>query len=92
MPERLYSTTEVARVLHVSDGRVRQLAASRGTGQRVGRSLVFTSADLGAMLDRINGRPRMDGSRYPLMADVARLMAEEGIDQETAIRRFGLEP
>ena len=58
MTERLYSTAEVAGILHVSDGRVRQLASSRGTGQHVGRSLVFTSADIAAMLDRTPGRPR----------------------------------
>lgn len=37
-------------------------------------------------------RASMQGSQYPLMADIQRLMLDENIDQATAIRSFGVEP
>lgn len=37
-------------------------------------------------------RSAMQGSHYPLMADIHRLMLEEDIDQDTAIRSFGAAP
>jgi len=37
-------------------------------------------------------RAAMQGNHYPLMADVLRVMREEGIGQDDAIRAFGVEP
>jgi len=37
-------------------------------------------------------RSIMQGNNYPLMADVLRIMLDEDIDQETAIRSFGAAP
>lgn len=37
-------------------------------------------------------RRTMQGNHYPLMADVAHVMAAEEIDQDTAIRSFGVAP
>lgn len=34
----------------------------------------------------------MQGNQYPLMADVHRLMLDEDVDQETAVRSFGAAP
>ena len=53
----LASTSDVAAELGIIRQRVLQLAASRGVGQLVGRSLVFTAADIDAMRERKPGRP-----------------------------------
>jgi transcriptional regulator with XRE-family HTH domain len=45
-----------------------------------------------ALLTIRRHRATMQGQNYPLMADVAHVMAEEGIDQDTAIRCFGVDP
>lgn len=37
-------------------------------------------------------RDTMQGNGYPLMVDVHRLMLDEDIDQDTAIRSFGAAP
>lgn len=37
-------------------------------------------------------RRTMQGNNYPLMADVQRLMLDEDIDQDTAVRSFGAAP
>ena len=37
-------------------------------------------------------RRTMQGNQYPLMADVHRLMLDEDVDQETAVRSFGAAP
>ncbi len=37
-------------------------------------------------------RAAMAGNAYPLMADVVRVMREEGLPQDDAIRAFGVEP
>lgn len=37
-------------------------------------------------------RSSMQGNQYPLMADVHRLMLDEDVDQETAVRSFGAAP
>lgn len=55
----LLSTADVASELGISQQRVRQLAASRNLGQRIGqRSLAFSAADIDAMRSRVSGRPR----------------------------------
>lgn len=36
-------------------------------------------------------RAEMAGNHYPLMADVLRVMREEGVSQDAAIRAFGAE-
>lgn len=37
-------------------------------------------------------RAEMTGNHYPLMADVLRVMQEEGLTQDDAVRAFGVEP
>lgn len=37
-------------------------------------------------------RAAMQGNNYPLMADIRAVMDAEGIDQDAAIRRFGVLP
>lgn len=58
MTAPLYTTAEAAALLGVSQRRVRVLAGHRRLGQRFGRAILFTAADLAAMRDRRVGRPR----------------------------------
>lgn len=61
---RLYSSEEVATELGISNRRVPALAKSRGLGQKVGNSLVFTPEEVDAMRERRPGRPR----KHPVTA------------------------
>lgn len=56
-----------------------------------GESRIPLTLDLALMTIRRN-REEMAGNHYPLVADVLRVMRENGVDQETAIRAFGVEP
>ena len=57
--EKLVSTAEAARELHISTQRVRQLiAAGRLKATRVGRNWVVQNEDLEAVRNRIPGRPK----------------------------------
>lgn len=40
----------------------------------------------------VERRAEMQGNNYPLMVDVLRVMREEGLSQDEAIRAFGVEP
>lgn len=54
----IYTVSQVADILHVTDDRVRRLALSRGVGRKLdARTWVFTAADVDAMRIRIPGRP-----------------------------------
>lgn len=56
--EQLKPTKQVAEQLGVSPRRVLALAANRGVGQRFGRSVMFSDADIDRMRPRPVGRPR----------------------------------
>ena len=96
-----WTTTEAAAELGIDESRVRRIASDRGLGYKLGRDWRFTDGDVEAMRSRVPGRPRktvaeyraqMQGNNYPLMSDVQRVMREEGLSQEDAIRAFGVEP
>lgn len=57
--EQLKPTKQVAELLGVSSRRVLALAADRGVGQRFGRSVMFTDADIDRMRPGPVGRPRL---------------------------------
>lgn len=58
----LLTTADAARELGVSPQRVRQLAVSRGVGQRIGRDWVFTRRDIEVLhaRNRTVGRPKRE--------------------------------
>lgn len=96
-----WTTTDVAAELGIDESRVRRMAADRGLGYKLGRDWRFSDDDINAMRERAPGRPRktvaeyraeMQGNNYPLMSDVIRVMREEGLSQDEAIRAFGVEP
>lgn len=45
-----------------------------------------------ALLTIRRHRTNMAGNNYPLAADVQRVMLDEGVDRDTAVRSFGVEP
>lgn len=45
-----------------------------------------------ALLTIRRHRTEMAGNNYPLAADIHRVMLAEDVDQDTAIRSFGVEP
>jgi len=47
-----YTTLQVAELLGITDGRVRQLARDLGVGQRLGRDWAFTGADVARLRER----------------------------------------
>lgn len=57
--EQLKPTKQVAELLGVSARRVLSLAADRGVGQRFGRSVMFSEADIDRMRPGPVGRPRL---------------------------------
>ena len=59
-PDAMLSSADVAAILGVSIRRVQQLAKSRHTGRRVGRTIVFSEDDVGRMRNRKPGRPRKE--------------------------------
>lgn len=61
LAKHLLGTTETAQLLGVSPGRVRQLAASRHLGIKLGRIWIFTRDDIDAMRIRKAGNPRIRG-------------------------------
>lgn len=59
MIEGYYTAPEVAARLGLSTSRVRELAAARGVGRRVGaRVLLFSAADVEALRERRPGWPK----------------------------------
>ncbi len=61
--EKLYTSSEIAKELWITDRRVLSLAESRHLGQQLADGTwVFTKSDLEAMRKRVVGRPPM----YPL--------------------------
>lgn len=61
MPERLYTTQQVADALGISPRRVIAIARYRGIGQQLGREWAFHEVDIDTMRPHIHrkaGRPR----------------------------------
>ena len=63
MPKQ-YTTQQVAEILDVTDGRVRQLAKSLGIDRKFGRARYFTPGDIDRMRQR-NTSPGPKGPRAP---------------------------
>lgn len=53
----LLTTEQVAAALGISVRRVQSLARARAVGWRIGRDILFRPEDLGALRDRLPGRP-----------------------------------
>jgi len=73
----------------------RVLGVDRGTIIRweQGRTRIPAMLDLAAVAIRQHRAGLQSrGLGYPMVADVTGVMSEEGVDQATAIRLFGVEP
>lgn len=71
----------------------RVLGVARMTVLRWENGLVPIPRTVDLAIDNIRRhRAAMVGNAYPLMGDVLRVMREEGLSQDDAVRAFGVEP
>jgi len=60
---KLYSTSEIANILNLTPGRIRQISIELNIGKKIGRDRIFSDDDLAALRTRNTKTGRPPGSK-----------------------------